>query len=974
MPRLVDEISFRNPASARSGLLSLSLGLGGDLQKRIEQTLAAAADPDSAVSGLIELRQKQPASFERLTNSPTALQYLIAVFSYSRFLSAAVLKDPTWLEELAGHGELQRALRKDEFIDALDAFLLAAGATPETCPAASLFALYRRKQLLRIVLRDVLAFGTLPEITEELSNLAGAILEISCRRLRIELEAQFGTPLGDDGKPAGFAVISLGKLGGGELNYSSDIDLMFVYSGNGETNGAHPVSNKEFFKKLANRLTDLLSTHTADGLCYRVDLRLRPEGSLGEVCISVDGARTYYDARARDWELQMLIKARVSAGDHATGRAVLDGAEEQIYSTTLDFSAVAEMSATRDRIDEKLGSRRGGQGPAACDVKLVRGGIRDIEFLTQCLQRLHGGRVAWLRHGGTLLALSRLHDKNLLSPTEYWRLASAYQFLRHLEHRLQFLDDRQTHALPSDPAELDLLARRMPVSHIGADPSRERLLQQLNAHLEQVVEIYERVIHAQKPVYYTATVEMPSVPDLAFQHMPDVPPEASGPVFGNLVRSFDETSPALAAAIARSKLTRGRRAFEHFLERMVPDPDVLAQLESDPQSADRVLDLFEHSPYFAEQLIREPKLVSQLRGGAPAPAGYSLTAASITDATQLRRFYRREMVRIMCHSVCERAPIFDTLGRTSDLADAMIGAASRMALADVIAAQGPEDPAYRPSDQLMVIALGRLGMREFDLASDADLVFVIPDSDASEHFFWTRVAERMVAILTAYTGEGMMFAVDARLRPNGNAGPLVQTVTACREYFAKSAEAWEGISWMKARAVAGQPEAATRFLSELQEVDWRRYGQNGRSKMDLRQMRARLEKEQGTSNPLKAGRGAYYDIDFALMYLRLKGAGLFFRVLNTPERIDVIEKMGHLGRDDAAFLQDAAVYYRAVDHALRVYSGQPEGSLPKSEAKLQALEALVRRWTPDRLNDESLAVKIATLQTRTRQLFERLFA
>ena len=328
----------------------------------------------------------------------------------------------------------------------------------------------------------------------------------------------------------------------------------------------------------------------------------------------------------------------------------------------------------------------------------------------------------------------------------------------------------------------------------------------------------------------------------------------------------------------------------------------------------------------------------------------------------------------MAESVCLRVPIFETLARMSDLAGAVILAAYRMALAQVSALHPPQTPGYRPFDQLMVVTLGRLGMREFDLASDADLIFVLRDEDSAEHYFWTRVAERTIDLITAYTGSGVMFAVDTRLRPNGREGALVQSVSACKNYFARTAEAWEGIAWMKSRAVAGSMDAATDFLHQIQDVDWRRYGQGGRSRGDLKQMRARLEKEQGLANPLKAGRGGYYDVDFALMFLRLKGAGLFFKVLNTPERIDVIEKMGHLDRDDAAFLQDAAILSRAVDHSLRVYSGHAEGSLPKSETKLEALQELVRRWTPDRLNDEPLEVKLSQIQERTRQLFDRLFA
>jgi [glutamine synthetase] adenylyltransferase / [glutamine synthetase]-adenylyl-L-tyrosine phosphorylase len=265
-------------------------------------------------------------------------------------------------------------------------------------------------------------------------------------------------------------------------------------------------------------------------------------------------------------------------------------------------------------------------------------------------------------------------------------------------------------------------------------------------------------------------------------------------------------------------------------------------------------------------------------------------------------------------------------------------------------------------------------MREFDLASDADLVFVLPDEDREETVFWTHVAERIVDLITAYTGSGVMFTVDTRLRPNGSAGALLQSEASYKEYFAKNAEAWEGIAYMKARAVAGDTERATRFLNELQKVDWRRYGQSGRSKRDLRQMRLRLEKEQGPDHPLKAGPGGFYDIDFALLFLRLKAGGIFYKVLNTPERIEIIEAMGHLERADAEFLLEAATFYRAVDHALRVYSGHAETSLPNSEAQLQVLTGLVHRWIPERPNGQAIKVELAKIQNHTRGIFERLFA
>jgi glutamate-ammonia-ligase adenylyltransferase len=292
-----------------------------------------------------------------------------------------------------------------------------------------------------------------------------------------------------------------------------------------------------------------------------------------------------------------------------------------------------------------------------------------------------------------------------------------------------------------------------------------------------------------------------------------------------------------------------------------------------------------------------------------------------------------------------------------------------MALELVSAAQS-----FEPKERLMVIALGRLGVKEFDIGSDADLVFVLPDTGSEELVFWTRVAERIIDILTAYTGEGVMFAVDTRLRPNGREGPLVQYESAYKKYFAGSAETWEGISYLKSRAVAGDTKRATQFLEELQDIDWRRYGQSGRSRKELHAMRMRLEKEQGPYNPLKAGRGGYYDIDFALLFLRLKSAGIFFPVLNTPARIDVVEKMGHLDRADATFLRDAATLYRAVDHGIRVAGGEAAGTLPVSATQRQVLMELVRRWTPDHLHDQPLDIELAQIQDRTREYFNRLFA
>jgi glutamate-ammonia-ligase adenylyltransferase len=610
----------------------------------------------------------------------------------------------------------------------------------------------------------------------------------------------------------------------------------------------------------------------------------------------------------------MLIKARVSAGDLQPGTDLLQFVDPSIYTTSTDFTAIESVSEARQRIHEKLQRTL----PSGLDVKLTRGGIRDIEFLVQCLQRLYGAREPQVRHGGTQESLIRLRDAELLSDSEYSRLASAYQFLCCLEHRLQFDQDRQTHSLPTEPAALETLARKMPYPFPGS------LRAEVDRHITAVQEIYSRVIHKRSAVTYL---------------------------------------PKPAAPVVKHNPAR----LEHFVEKLAAHPHRLNSFEHEPEVRACVLDLFEHSDYFGDQLVRFPELIDEIQVACGERQGRSGFHPPL-DVPSLNTFFRQQMMRIESDSIYHAAPIFKTLKRTSDLADSIIAAAYRLAVNETLAATPPASAGYQVSNQMMVIALGRLGMREFDVASDADLVFAIPDKDAPEALFWTAVAGLLIHAISSYTGEGSLFTVDTRLRPNGREGPLVQTESAFCEYFEKCAEAWEGMAYMKARAVAGNTQRATFFLSGLQQLDWRRYGQSGRSRRELAVMRARLEKEQGRRNPLKAGPGGYYDIDFTLMYYRLKGAGMFFKSLTTPERIEIIEKMGHLERDDAAFLCEAATFYRALDHGLRVSTGHAEGRLP---ARTPGLATLVRRWAPA---ESPLHERLSEIQQRTRAFYDRVFS
>jgi glutamate-ammonia-ligase adenylyltransferase len=930
-------------------------------------------DPSCVSRYVEEFAARHRATFELLAADSERAPWLAVIFGCSAFLSEELLRFPEWLFAIA---DLDRPFTVGDYKLRLEAFFKERSVAK---PTALDLALFRRRELVRIVLRDRLAHGPLAEITEEISSLADAILACALTTVTAEVEARHGHPLSesrpDVGRPAVFTVLAVGKLGGRELNYSSDIDLTFLYSENGETSGPQVISNKEFFKKVANQFTNLLSTYTAAGVCYRIDLRLRPEGTLGEVCLSLPAAKEYYSKRARDWELQMFIKARVAAGDESLGQALLDFVEPSIYSTTLDFSTIETMSVTRERIGEKLARKRFTK--QGLDVKLARGGIRDIEFLVQCLQRLHGAREIRVRHGGTLLALAQLHDQDLLSSTEYSRLVDAYEYLRRLEHLLQLEDDRQTHTLPSNPADLERLARRMSTPEDMPRVSTgiaSQLVKDLDQRLENVQSIYERIVHAQRPPHYSSL----NARRVSSAQAPEEHGEVD--VSGEVLEALAKPAPLFVERLRQRGLHRSERTLNAFLSSLVGKPRQLHLLNSHRALADSMLQIFELSPYLGEQLARFPELLEEIRRAVDHPTrrwAFEGLAAPLNDIGALRRFYRREMFRIQAASICLRESVFSTLDSTSALAEFVIARAYRIALERALGHARSHatlaKPFHDPQSEMMVVALGRLGMREFDLSSDADLLFIIPEAEAHRQRFWTRVAEHLIEILTAYTGDGTILSIDTRLRPNGRAGMLVQTESTYADYFSNKAEAWEGIAYMKARGVAGDTDRATAFLNELQEVDWRRWGQSGRSRKDLRQMRLRLQREQDAVAPLKAAKGGYYDADFILMYLRLKAAGMFFKSLNTPERIDVVEKTGHIDRLDAQFLLEATTYFRALDHALRVLTGRREESIPAAPERREMVAELMQRWTGKRIAAPSLDSDLLALQTKMRLVFESIF-
>src|SRR5690348_16400183 len=525
------QIKFNEPGAAEANLGILRAQLPANLWRHLPAFLAQLPNPDDALNFLERFLREAPASVARhLETHPAALHYLLSLFSFSRFLSESLVQQPElilWLDRRGPHEGLERMKSREDMLEDCYRFSTMAFELP---PAVFL-ARFKRREYLRITLRDVLRLATLAETCLEISNLADVLIERALRLCAQRLENLYGVPQWRESpehaegqwQPARMAVLALGKLGGQELNYSSDIDLIFLYDHDGETSGgeAGAISNLEYFVRLAQAILKLLSEATPEGAVFRIDMRLRPEGKQGDLAIGLPAALDYYKTRGREWEFQMLIKARVCAGELSTGEKFLRQMRAFVFPPSGPSSgssggpsggpsgeasearpgilqAVVDARAT---ISQKL-EQRAAQGipdAARWNVKLSPGGIRDIEFVAQCLQRIHGGRDAWVSGRGagtTLVALQHLHDKGYLTQRDFYRLSSAYEFFRTVEHRLQLRDGLQMHELPRKPDARSRIARRCGIEASATRSAGEELLARLQRHFDEVREVYARVIES----------------------------------------------------------------------------------------------------------------------------------------------------------------------------------------------------------------------------------------------------------------------------------------------------------------------------------------------------------------------------------------------------------------------------------------------------------------------------------------------
>ncbi|HJQ69271.1 MAG TPA: hypothetical protein VKA70_09875 [Blastocatellia bacterium] len=932
----------------------------------IEAFIRLLPDPEAARTFLLRLDEIAPLG----RTDDLLLSRLLTIAAYSPFLAETVLRHPEYISWLKRETEAEfgRVKSAEQLSEELARFITRSIEADERTRLAR----FKRRELLRIYLRDCLGVATLAEVTEELSNLADVILAHALALALQEMSNRHGSPLTKDERgrieKAEMAVVALGKLGCRELNYASDIDLFFLYSGQGNTAGDRRrpdsvISNKEFFTSAANRVVQIIGSSAGEGAVYRIDLRLRPYGRDGDTVWETKLAADYYRTKAHNWERQALIRARAAAGSGAVVARFLDLVRDVVFHKEALGTAVADVRKAKEKIDRQAAKASGG-----FNVKLGRGGIREIEFIAQALQLAYGGREPWVRSAQTLIVLARLAEKGYLSEQERARLSSAYTFLRTVEHRLQMELGVQTHRLPIAAERLELVARRSGYNH-HAQPAAA-FLADLEAHTAAVRAVYNRVFAAEENDARAAARDQAQTRE---QH-PDDETErlinhASAAVNRLLAAHGEQDSgarvkAAIAAALpAAIEPLRSLRNLMAWADSLATYPETRAILSDAmlPESIERLIAVLS-SPYLAHILLSRPALARTLiePGEVSGPRFFRVMSEAVARASDtaskadaLRRAWYRAVVEIGYRDMSGQSEILnlefeisdDPRPTTTALQTALAEAALRFGVRIALESLGVSE-SQMARLPFSVMGLGRLGHAGMDYGSDLDLLIVFDDSGdstqagfASASEFYARVTAQLVKVLSSITREGFLYRIDLRLRPDGQSGPLAQGLSGLLSYLSERASAWEHSAYLKAREVAGDLEFGARARRAICETIFDSAAANASLGEELSQMRARLEREkarQGRPN-IKWGRGGMTEVYFVTRYLQLRD-----RIYYPPERgttalIKHLGERGALSDKQAETLFEGYSFLRRLDHWMRLLLDRPSPVLPASHIALGAI-------------------------------------
>ncbi|MDE2121277.1 MAG: bifunctional [glutamate--ammonia ligase]-adenylyl-L-tyrosine phosphorylase/[glutamate--ammonia-ligase] adenylyltransferase, partial [Betaproteobacteria bacterium] len=742
-----------------------------------------------------------------------------------------------------------------------------------------------------------------------------------------ELRQRHGVPRAEDGRAAQLLVVGMGKLGGDELNVSSDIDLVFVFDQDGRTDGAVPLSNFDYFAQVVRRVVPALSDLTADGFVFRVDTRLRPNGDSGPPVVSLAMLEEYFQVQGREWERFAWLKSRVVSPQdaQASQQAALDAVVEPfVWRRYLDFAMLEALRSVHRQIRQEAARRANARPERANDLKLGRGGIREIEFIAQLMQIVRGGRMPQIRDRNTVRSLELLAEAGLLQPEQASELARSYDFLRRLEHRIQYLDDAQTHCLPADDADLDRIAMACRAAASTPRPVCS-LLRELDAVREFVASEFDALLHASQPRCVGCRKPADSIE--ALQHQLSTAGIAGGLAQSRL-RALEQS--VRYSALSDAGRTRMLRVIEQAIGicSQQAEPDVvlarlidvleaigrretyLAFFAEQAQALRRLLMLLGASSWAADYVKRNPMVVDELI--APQVSAFAAEACrdecerqrqralqrGSWDAGEgldvLRRAFHAELFRILVRDVGGQLRVEHVADELSALADTIIGQALAWAWQE-LPRRHREQPAFA------VIAYGKLGGKELGYGADLDVVFLYDDAAPEAPERYGALARKLVWWLTAATPAGGLFEIDTRLRPNGNAGLLVTSLDAFEQYQlgrgSNTAWTWEHQALTRARFCAGDPGLGARFEAiRAQVLGMPRDGAALRE--EIRAMRRRVAEGHPNGSALfdlKHDPGGMVDVEFAVQALVLEHASAYPQLVANIGNIALLRLAEQLG-------------------------------------------------------------------------------
>ena len=960
----------------------------GDAADPLLAVLARTADPDLALLGLVRLAESAADGEELLSavadDEGTAMR-LLSVLGVSTALADHLVRHPEQWKQLAD--PTLGSTRAAAFAIRTD-LLLAVGADPgDAAPVATLadpealdaLRVEYRRNLLRLASRDLAHHEGVDDVAAELSDLAAGTLEAALAVAR----ARVGEPAAS----TRLAVIAMGKCGGHELNYVSDVDVVYVFE---PADGADEAAAARVAAQLAGHLMQACSEHTREGTIWPVDAALRPEGKAGPLVRTLASHQGYYERWAKTWEFQALLKARPVAGDLALGRQYVDMIGPMVWRAAEREGFVEDVQAMRRKVVEHLPARE-----AARQLKLGPGGLRDVEFAVQLLQLVHGRADERIRAPATLSALARLTEGGYVGREDGEALHDAYSFLRQLEHRIQLHQLRRTHVVPEDDAALRRLGRSM---GFNREPV-EALDKAWQHHRREVRRLHEKLFY--RPLL--GAVARIAGPEARLT------PEAAGDRLAAL--GFADPKAALRHLEAlTSGVTRSSDIQRTLLPVMLewfadaPDPDAglfgfrriseslggtpwyLKTLRDEGQVAERLARMLATSRYATDLLEREPQGVRMLGEDLTPLGSEALTTEMVATAGRqddagdavraIRAIRRRELFRIAVGDLFGETEVAEVGAGLSRLTDATLEATLDVAGRAVRQQRGVDEAPTR----MAIVAMGRYGGFELSYGSDADVLFVHdpqPGADPHEASTYAHAVANELRRLLLQPGDDPALQVDADLRPEGKQGPLARTLDSYASYYAKWSKVWEAQALLRAEAVVGDEELRRRF-TEL--IDPLRYPTDGLSRDDvveIRRIKARVDEERlprgaDRNTHLKLGRGGLADIEWTVQLLQLQHAGEVAG-LRTPRTLTALAAAAEAGlieKEDAEWLAHGWRTVSRVRNAVTLVRGRPGDHLPR-DTREKAAVASVMGYPPGA--SAELVNDYLRHTRRTRAVVDRVF-